>query len=134
MLSFGLHTSSVVLSMLAIMGISALAFLWSAFGTSAVVVILYFISLTDLASRLYAQQGNRRHPLFFVGSDFAWISSAAGICRYADIGLQNGEVGVCGNAMQVVAFVLAILVRNSAAPAIAAHCGWRLVDRMETSP
>ena len=126
--------------MLEIMGISALAFLWRFWDQRCRCNSVFYLAdcravgAADLASRLYAQQGNRRHPLFFVGSDFAWISSAAGIYRYVDIGLQNGEVGVCGNAMQVVALVLAILVGNSAAPAIVARCGWRLVDRMETSP
>jgi hypothetical protein len=74
-----------------------------------------------------------RHPLFFVGSDFAGFLC----CRNLQIRghrVPECEVGVCGNAMQVVALVLAILVRNSAALAIAARCGWRLVDRMETSP
>src|SRR5262249_39910139 len=45
---FGLHTSSLVLGMLALMGISALAFFWRFPDQRAVVVVLYFTSLTVL--------------------------------------------------------------------------------------
>src|SRR5262245_53341024 len=43
---FGLYTSSLVLSMLGLLGFSALAFLWRFRDQRAVVVILYFTSLT----------------------------------------------------------------------------------------
>src|SRR5262249_12126648 len=42
----GLHTSSLVLSTLLLMAISALAFLWRFYDQRAVIVILYFTSLT----------------------------------------------------------------------------------------
>ena len=69
---FGLHSSSLLLSMLALMGISALAFLWH---------------FRD--KRLCSQHDDRRYPIFFVGCDIASIPPLTGVRRCPRTGFPN---------------------------------------------
>ena len=77
---FGLHSSSLLLSMLALMGISALAFLWR---------------FRD--KRLCSQHDDRRYPIFFVGCDIASIPSLAGVRRRARTWFPNDQRDICGD-------------------------------------
>jgi hypothetical protein len=124
---FGLHTSSVVLSMLALMGISALAFVWRFRDRHAVVVIAYFTSLTIM---LFTPLTSHRDYVLNVGIGGIRYFSLVAILPAFHLLLELAETRPWGPRLargefaamvvQVAVLVIAILVRNSAAPAIAA--------------
>ena len=124
---FGLHSSSLLLSMLALMGISALAFLWRFRDQRAVVVILYFTSLTVMLltplvwNPPYALNmtigGIRYFSLVAILPAFHLLLECAN-ARGPDSRITRGTFAAM--SVQVVVLVLAILVRNSGAAVIAA--------------
>jgi len=130
---FGLNTSSLVLSMLALMGISALVFLWRFRDRRSVVVILYFTSLTVM---LFTPLTWHRDYLLNIGIGGIRYFSLVAIVPGFHLLLEFAETPPCNFrlattefvaiAVQVVILVIAILVRNSAAPTIAAVAvgGW----------
>jgi hypothetical protein len=126
---FGLHTSSLVLSMLATMGISALAFLWRFRDPRAVVVILYFTSLTVMLFTPLVWNHAENYPANFGIGGIRYFSLVAILpgfhlllelddARGSGSGTVGWELGPI--AVQIVVLVLAVLIRNSAAPVIAA--------------
>jgi hypothetical protein len=135
---FGPHVASVVGTMLLLMGISAAAFFFRFRDQRTVVVILYFTSLTIMLFTTLVWGvwhiaipigGIRYFSLVAILPAFHLMLECAGTR-----GL-SGKINVrhlVPLAMQVVIFLLAILVRNSAAPLIAAVAtgcllyAWRL--------
>lgn len=124
---FGLHSSSLLLSMLALMGVSTLAFLLRFRDQRAVVVILYFTSLTVMLftplvwSPPYALNmtigGIRYFSLVAILPAFHLLLECAD-ARGPGSRMTRGTFAAM--SVQVVVFVLAILVRNSGAPLMAA--------------
>ena len=124
---FGLYTSSLVLSMLALMGISALAFLWRFQDERAVVVIVYFTSLTVM---LFTPLGWNQPVALNIGIGGIRYFSLVAILPAFHLLLECADTQTPGPRMtggafaamsvQVVVLVLAILVRNSGAPIIVA--------------
>src|SRR5262249_33595849 len=124
---FGLHSSSLLLSMLALIGLSALAFLWRFRDQRAVVVILYFTSLTVMLFTPLVW--NAPYALNMTIGGIRYFSLVAILPAFhlllecADArgsGSQMTRGTFVAMAVQVVVLVLAILVRNSGAPVIAA--------------
>lgn len=131
----GAHTSSIVLSMLVLMGASAAAFLHRFRDQRAIVVALYFMALTLM---LFT-------PLVWVPAYAANIT-IGGIRYFSLVALlpafhlllecadtrwdaQRASPGFLLIGVQTIILVQAILVRNSAGPAIAAiaaFCLWVL--------
>src|SRR5262245_97626 len=120
---FGPRTSSLVFSMLALMGISALAFVWRFRDGRSVVAILYFTSLT--AMLFTPLVWNLPYALNMSIGGIRYFSLAAILPAFhlllesADTRTRTPDKFV-PMGMQTAILVLAILVRNSAAPLIAA--------------
>src|SRR5262249_30634259 len=124
---FGLHSSSLLLSMLALIGISALAFLCRFRDQRSIVVILYFTSLTVM---LFTPLTWNRDYMLNMGIGgiryFSLVAILPGfhlLLEFADTGRSGSRMAISefiAIAMQVVVLLLATLVRNSAAPVIAA--------------
>jgi len=123
----GLHTLSIVLAMLALMGVSAAAFFWRFPDRRIVVVILYFTSLTVMLftplvwTPAYAHNmtigGIRYFSLVAILPAFHLLLECADT---RDAGSRMTRGTFAAMSVQVVVLVLAILVRNSGAPVIAA--------------
>lgn len=126
---FGMHTVSLLLFMFALMGISAFAFLWRYQDSRAIVVVLYFTSLTViLFTPLVWNQAENYPANFGIGGIryFSLLAILPGfhlLLEFADAPRSASKmVGweLVPMTVQVVVLVLAVLVRNSAAPVIAA--------------
>jgi hypothetical protein len=123
----GLHTLSIVLAMLTLMGVSAMVFSWRFPDRRAVVVILYFSSLTVMLFTPLVWQpayslnmtisGIRYFSLVAILPAFHLLLECAD-SRGSGSRMTGGTFGAM--SVQVVVLVLAILVRNSAAPIVAA--------------
>jgi hypothetical protein len=123
----GLHTLSIVLAMLTLMGVSAMVFSWRFPDRRAVVVILYFSSLTIMLFTPLVWQpayslnmtigGIRYFSLVAILPAFHLLLECAD-SRGSGSRMTGGTFGAM--SVQVVVLVLAILVRNSAAPIVAA--------------
>ena len=123
----GLHTLSIVLAMLTLMGVSAIAFSWRFPDRRAVVVILYFSSLTIMLFTPLVWQpayslnmtigGIRYFSLVAILPAYHLLLECAD-SRGSGSRMTGGTLGAM--SVQVVVLVLAILVRNSAAPIAAA--------------
>jgi hypothetical protein len=123
----GLHTLSIVLAMLTLMGVSAMVFSWRFLDRRAVVVILYFSSLTIMLFTPLVWQpayslnmtigGIRYFSLVAILPAFHLLLECAD-SRGSGSRMTGGTFGAM--SVQVVVLVLAILVRNSAAPIVAA--------------
>jgi hypothetical protein len=123
----GLHTLSIVLAMLTLMGVSAMVFSWRFPDRRAVVVLLYFSSLTIMLFTPLVWQpayslnmtigGIRYFSLVAILPAFHLLLECAD-SRGSGSRMTGGTFGAM--SVQVVVLVLAILVRNSAAPIVAA--------------
>ena len=125
---FGPHTRSAVLVMLLLMGMSTLAFLMRYQDTHASIVVVYFTSLTLMAftplvwSELYSMQipigGIRYFSMLAILPAFHLLLECVEAAN-VDARWSARVIALAGGA-QVVVLVLAILVRNSAMPMLAA--------------
>lgn len=124
---FGLHTSSMVLAMLALMGLSALAFVSRFPDERAVVVILYFTSLTVMLFTPLVWNAFYAHNISVGGIRyFSLVAILPGFHLLLE-GIDPRRLGprlstwpILAMAAQVVLLLLAVLVRNSAAMTIGA--------------
>jgi hypothetical protein len=118
---FGPHTSSLVFSMLVVMGISALVLVWRFRDGRSVVAILYFTSLTVMLFTPLVW--NQSYALNMAIGGIRYFSLAA-ILPGLHLLLECADTRASGldkfvaMGVQVAVLVLAVLVRNSAAPVI----------------
>ncbi len=124
---FGLHTSSMVLAMLWLMGISALAFLWRFPDQRIVVVILYFTSLTIMLFTPLVWNSFYAHNISVGGiryfSLLAILPAFHLLLECVDrrpLAYRRFGWPMLGLAAQVIVLLIAILVRNSAEMAVGA--------------
>ena len=123
----GLHTLSIILAMLALMGVSAVAFFWRFPDRRIVAVILYFTALTVMLftpmvwdppyARNVTIGGIRYFSLVAIMPAFHLLLECAD-ARGPGSRMTRGRFAAM--SVQVVVLVLAILVRNSGATVIAA--------------
>jgi hypothetical protein len=124
---FGPHAYSNVLGMLGLMAVSALAFVWRFGDQRSVVVILYFTSLTVMLFTLLVWSPVHADAISIGGIRyFSLVAILPAFHLFFEfIEAPGSESGLswwkrAPMAAQVVVFVLAILVRNSAATLIGA--------------
>jgi len=139
---FGPYASSAVLAMLVLMGLSALLFVWRYPDGRSVVVVLYFTVLTIMLFTPLVWNSPDRVPYPIGGAlyipNYPANISIGGIRYFSLVAIlpafhllleladtrisapRTTALGFVAMGAQVVILMLAVLVRNSAAPVIAA--------------